>query len=295
MSTQPANNFTVQPFTADGVVNAGDVRIRSVPSTEGNNPIKLVGSGAKVSITGKVTTTGTPADWYQIAFNGNSAYIASQWVTVITGAADALTSGTPTQVASSPVPAAPVADECPSSVLKVPYSTQIMSDGKGHDACGETSVKMVVGFYGKDPGDSVQTMANKLGKWGLTTGSNDLIKLAGLYGVSLSVLTHDNTLDAIRAQLAASKPVILLVNYKDLGFRVHLGGGYGGDPTNQGAHWFVVIGVVDKTFYVNDPLWVLSDRHGKGGACLPISSDQLSKAAAAGAGMNNMKAYLALS
>jgi len=303
MSNPSTNNFSVQAYTAEGIVNAGGARVRTEPTAENNTPIDNLALGAKVEITGKVTTEGTPAYWYQISHNGTHAYVASQYINVetaptttpATAPTTAPTSAPAATPAAAPAAAPTSPDDCPPSVLSVPWHTQIMSDGSGHDACGETSVKMVLGFYGKDNGDSIQTLANKLGKWGKPTGSADLIHLAGLYGQPLAVLTHDNTLTAIRTQLADHKPLILLVNYKDLGFKVHLGGGIGGDPTNQGPHWLVAIGVQEDTFYLNDPLWMTADRHGKGGACLPISAEQLTKALAGGAAANGTSSYLALS
>jgi uncharacterized protein YvpB len=162
--------------------------------------------------------------------------------------------------------------DCPAA-LAVPWYSQIFPDGSGHNACGETSVKMLLGYYNKDKGDSIRALAEWLGLWGKDTGPDSLIRLAGHYGLSLTRLTPASSLNVLRDQLKQDKPIIILVNYADLGFEVHLGGG-----VNQGLHWLVVTGVQNDTFYINDPLWTAEMRGGKGGACLTITEAQLKKA-----------------
>ena len=167
-----------------------------------------------------------------------------------------------------------VSVNCPDGNLPVRWLSQIFADGSGHNACGETSVKMLLQYYGKDTGDSILNMAEWLKKWGQDTNVSDLILLANHYELTLNQLAHDTTFAAVKEQLANKRPVIILVNYLDLNFPIHLGSG-----ADQGFHWPLVIGYQNNTFYLHDPLWLESQNHGNGGACLAITEDQLAKAA----------------
>ncbi len=76
--------FTVQPYLASGVIGPHNVHIRKVPTTDNNDPIATLPSGTAIVITGKVSTTGTPADWYQISYQNQAAYLATTLVTLNT-------------------------------------------------------------------------------------------------------------------------------------------------------------------------------------------------------------------
>jgi uncharacterized protein YvpB len=282
--------FTVQPFDSQGYVSTDAVNIRSVPTTVGNVRLGKLYENTPVTITGKVTTGGDPAEWYQIKYNDGVGYAASTYITL--GVPAPATSTTPASTTPASTTPASTTDatstathlpNCPDGTLAVPWVSQIIN-GSGHNACGETSTRMLLGYYGKDNGDSIETMANWLGKWGQDTGVPDLIKLAAHYGVTISQVTHDTTFAVLKDHLANKRPVIILVNYLDLNFPVHLGGG-----ADMGLHWLVVIGYVNGTYYLNDPLWLASQRNGQGGACLPITEDQLGRAV-----RPNMANFLAL-
>src|SRR5258707_9020256 len=80
--TQSSPTFTVEPYSAHGFINVRDVNVRSVPTTISVTRLGVLQNNIPVTITGKVKTDGVLSDWFQIKYNNEYAYIASQFVTL---------------------------------------------------------------------------------------------------------------------------------------------------------------------------------------------------------------------
>lgn len=249
------------------------VNYRTVPTTTGNTPVGYLPLGTQVHIINKITTNETPSDWYQIDLQGRSYWVAARYVQINRAPVGGSQSGT-----------AP-ADSSQGIVLDVPWVTQIVGVS-GHNACGEASVTMLLKYYQKDPGATLEDMAASIGKVGKYTSDADLISLAWNYGkISLARLNPCASVDALYRPLVKRNPVILFVNYFDLHFDpTHLGGG-----ADQGLHWLVVTGYQGDAFILNDPLWLQTQRDGKGGAGLSITASDLEHAVRPG-----LSSFLAL-
>jgi len=157
--------------------------------------------------------------------------------------------------------------------LKVKWLSQLGVNAPGKFDCGQACVLMLPMY---------SNLAGKMRVADLTklidgrTSPFQLQSLAARFGLSLKayVSTNDDLPKLLRERLDQGRPVILLVDYVDLGFPVHLTSG-----NNQGLHWLVVIGYTDLGFIVNDPLWAASQRSGLGGGSLEITTEKLVKAA----------------
>jgi hypothetical protein len=120
--------------------------------------------------------------------------------------------------------------------------------------CGPDCVAMLLAYYGKLGSLTVDKLASETP---LAQGSG------GLYPVQLAVLgarhglplkVNDNTtLDVIRAEIDAGRPVIVLAAYRYILGRLDVNDN---KPGSDG-HFFVALGYDDSHFVVNDPdTWV---------------------------------------
>ena len=145
--------------------------------------------------------------------------------------------------------------------------------------CGQACIAMLMRFYGRGSGSiNVKDLTDIV--YGKTT-AKQLQQLAGRFSLSLlqNVLTNDVP-GFLRLELDRGKPIILLVNYADLGFKNHLLTGI-----QQGYHWLVVVGYEGDSFQVHDPLWLSwqdNGQSGRGGGFLKITASKLTFAARVG-------------
>lgn len=116
--------------------------------------------------------------------------------------------------------------------------------------CGPASVAMLLSLYGRLNGLTIDALANETGLRFNDSGlmPDALVKLAAAHGLTLR--NHIGTsLDAIRAEIDAGRPVIALIAYRFIGNRLDQADN---NPANDG-HYFVVTGYDDTHFVVNDP------------------------------------------
>jgi hypothetical protein len=160
-------------------------------------------------------------------------------------------------------------------LLEVPWASQVDVFSPGAFDCGQSCVLMLLKYYNHAaPGLVVKNLTDVVD--GRTTMSQ-LIALAAGFGLTLTSLPIAPTLNALQTglskQIDAGKPVILLVNYRQLGFDNIVA-----SKSDPGLHWLIVVGAEGDTFYVHDPLWMPIDRQGRGGAFVPIRIDSLVRA-----------------
>ncbi len=157
-------------------------------------------------------------------------------------------------------------------LLEVPWVSQVDVFSPGAFDCGQASVLMLLKYYNfATPGLIVKNLTDiRAGR----TSLSQLIELAAGFGLTISSLPIAPTLTAMQAaltkQIDAGKPVILLVNYRSLGFNNIVA-----SHSDPGLHWLVAVGAEGDTFYLHDPLWMPIDRQGRGGGFLPIRIDSL--------------------
>lgn len=159
-------------------------------------------------------------------------------------------------------------------ILDVPWVSQIGANAPGGFDCGQACVLMLLRYYDPQRHNSTRVIDLTNIRSGKTT-AQALVALAARFGLQLGTLPMDPTrLDDLRNTIANGRPVILLVNYLDLGFtESHLSTGL-----DQGLHWVVVHGFEGDQFVFHDPLWGENQRNGLGGSNLRISSRQLASA-----------------
>jgi uncharacterized protein YvpB len=162
-----------------------------------------------------------------------------------------------------------------STILEVPWLSQVDPNTApaGFD-CGQSCVLMLLRYYGKGEGLIVKNITDF--DAGRTT-AKDLVQIAHHFGLTLTINALGKTVSSLQnglnKLLAKGKPVIILVNYLDLGFDNMVA------KKDPGLHWLVVIGSEGgDTFYVNDPLWVSWDRQNRGGSMLPVRVETLARA-----------------
>ncbi|PJF44782.1 MAG: hypothetical protein CUN55_02240 [Phototrophicales bacterium] len=159
--------------------------------------------------------------------------------------------------------------------LDVPWVSQLGANAPGGFDCGQACVLMLLRYYMPERHKNTRVIDLTNIRSGRTT-AQALVKLAARFGLTLGLLDMDATrLDDLRNTIANGRPVILLVNYLDLGYtESHLSTGL-----DQGLHWIVVHGYEgEETFIFHDPLWGENQRNGLGGADLRISTRQLARA-----------------
>ncbi|HML21874.1 MAG TPA: hypothetical protein PKD09_09510 [Aggregatilinea sp.] len=151
--------------------------------------------------------------------------------------------------------------------LNVPYVSQLGDGATLPDDCGQASTLTLLLHYRRVTARVAVDMLSR-DTYGKTTAPQ-LVSLASRYDLPMAYDTAQNPDRGLLAAFEAGHPVILLVNYADLGFPVHLVGG-----VNQGLHWLVGTGQdEDGNWIVNDPLWV-----GSQGAGLTLSPARLKAA-----------------
>lgn len=165
-----------------------------------------------------------------------------------------------------------------SRTLDVPWVSQLGANAPGGFDCGQACVLMLLRYYMPDRHANTEVLDLTNIRSGKTT-AQALVSLAARFGLTLGTLDMDPTrLDDLRATIANGKPVILLVNYIDLGYtKAHLTSGL-----DQGLHWIVVHGFQDDdTFVFHDPLWGENQTNANGnmgGSNITISARQLARA-----------------
>lgn len=164
--------------------------------------------------------------------------------------------------------------------LRVPWISQLGPDVEGSGDCGQACILMLLYYYGIIEPTSPITVEHlceiKSGK----TSAADLVRLAAKFDLELITALVGYVSD-LRQYLYDERPVILLVNYNDLDFPVHLASG-----ANQGWHWLLVVGYEGEDFVVHDPLWLPSQRMGRGGGSITIPGNTLRAALVTTAGWN---------
>ncbi|MEO8393357.1 MAG: C39 family peptidase [Chloroflexota bacterium] len=163
-------------------------------------------------------------------------------------------------LAAIDIVAVPVAASPSEFKLNIQWVTQMDNRGSGNNDCGDACVFMLL-VYNDLPVPSRQEVYAVLqGK----TNFKQLIGLAQKY--DLTITSEGASVEPLRALLNEGKPVIFPVDYKMLGFRIHLAdAAHGGHGANQGPHWLVVVGYDDTGFFVHDPLWMPNTPNGQGG------------------------------
>lgn len=128
--------------------------------------------------------------------------------------------------------------------VDVPFVSQLNASAPGTNDCGQACVAMLGRMLGHDI--SVHQLTNK--KYGRTTAL-DLVKLGEYFNIRLQVKDINSANDV------NIFPMILLGDYKELPFPVHLKNG-----NNIGLHWIVVTGYDpnEEVFFLNDPLYLYS-------------------------------------
>lgn len=116
--------------------------------------------------------------------------------------------------------------------------------------CGPACVAMLLSLYGKLGTLTIDALAGETGLRFSDTGlmPDALVKLSKSHGLTL----HNHagtTLDAIRAEIDAVRPVIALIAYRFISGRLDQADN---NPANDG-HYFVITGYDDTHFVVNDP------------------------------------------
>lgn len=162
-----------------------------------------------------------------------------------------------------------------SRVLDVPWVSQLDADSPGSFDCGQACVLMLLKYHKNDSATQRLRVKDLTDVRPDRTSAAALRSLARHFGLALRELPmQPSSIDTLYPPISNGRPVILLVNYADLDFEVHLASGI-----NQGLHWIVVIGhTANGDFIVHDPLWTPTQRNGKGGASLPITKSQLRQA-----------------
>jgi hypothetical protein len=137
----------------------------------------------------------------------------------------------------------------------IPYRGQLDGSPYAEANCGPTAVGMVLEAYGMpQPLSTVRAKALDAQRmWGHGTGTliTALAQVVESYGLTTHGLRNGDginrwTLDELRDQLKAKRPVIAQVRYRALPGRE--GALYYGD------HYIVITGVVDDGFLYNDPI-----------------------------------------
>jgi uncharacterized protein YvpB len=248
--------FNRVPYTAEGVLNDSGVNIRTQPFTQNSASLAKVNKGTKVSITAKVTTEADPPNWYELDFQNQTGYIAANFVSP--SVATTASSGSPGSV-----------------LLPVPWFSQV--DSRHFEACGPTSVLMLLRAYQRGGADSLDDMSQFITITQTTNGGQLIVAArdAGPLALSASAVTPANLVDTLTSHLSQRKPVVLLIDYVKLTEAPfnpprHLKRG-----ATSVNHWWVVVGMDGDHFVINDPLWQSSENHGIGGRNLPISSADL--------------------
>lgn len=116
--------------------------------------------------------------------------------------------------------------------------------------CGVACVAMLLSYYGKLQGQTVDGLAREtalsLADVGLTP--LQLAVLGARHHLPLAV-ANDVTLDQLRAEIDAGRPVIALIAYRYILGRLDQADNVPG----KDLHFFVVLGYDDSHFVINDP------------------------------------------
>jgi uncharacterized protein YvpB len=160
------------------------------------------------------------------------------------------------------------------SVLEVPWVSQVdPNTAPAAFDCGQACILMLLKYHNKGAGLTVKNITDF--NEGRAT-DKELVSIAAHFGLPLNIVNIPKTVSGLQnglnKLLAAGRPVLILVNYLDLGFDNAVA------KKDPGLHWLVVIGSEGDTFYVNDPLWLAWDRQNRGGSMLPIRIEALARA-----------------
>jgi uncharacterized protein YvpB len=146
-------------------------------------------------------------------------------------------------------------------MLNVPFIPQWgVGANRAVNDCGVACVAMLLSYYGKLGGRTVDMLTRQTGLASSDSGllPMQLVVLASRYGLPLKV-NAGTTLDQIRAEIDAGRPVIALVSYRYILGRLDQADSVPG----KDLHFFVILGYDDTHFIANDPdTWVDYERYG---------------------------------
>ncbi len=148
----------------------------------------------------------------------------------------------------------------------VGQNTILNTDDYSNSDCGPASLTMWLNYRHKSV--TVDDVSRATGKpKGYTfTVFADLDRAANFYGLDLVHYLGTLTLDLIRREIDAKRPVLALVHYPSLPERYSL--------TYALSHWILIMGYDGDTFFYHDPYWPTA----VDGAAIPITSEQLTAA-----------------
>src|SRR5260221_14501854 len=144
-------------------------------------------------------------------------------------------------------------------MLQVPYHSQEDSDSRefGND-CGAACASMLLEWAGKGR-ISVNKLAEETALPSDRTGLNvkQVAILMTKNGLPAEAVHSTANFQAVKAQIAAGKPVVALINYGAISERQNKGDHFG--------HFVVVVGVEGDSVYLNDPdFWGNQMKYGAG-------------------------------
>jgi uncharacterized protein YvpB len=139
-------------------------------------------------------------------------------------------------------------------------------DDYSNSDCGPACVAMWLGYRGVTVSvDDVSRATSKPPGY-IYTVFADLDRAANQYGLDLVHQFGTLTLEIIRREIDARRPVLALVHYPSLPDRF--------SATYAQSHWILIVGYEGKTYFYHDPYWPTE----AGGALNPISAADLVKA-----------------
>jgi len=162
-------------------------------------------------------------------------------------------------------------------ILPVPYRSQFDGSAYAGSNCGPTAIAMVLEAYGQDvPTQALRDRANQLlGIYSPSSGTRtqDLARVVREHGLATFGLYYGQgrshwTLDDIRREVQAGRPVVMLTFYPAL-------------PNHHGAagisHYIVIVGLDGDNFLFNDS----ATKSIQSGYRVPITAADLGRAWAA--------------
>jgi hypothetical protein len=158
-------------------------------------------------------------------------------------------------------------NDAPEHVLTaVPWigqNTARTDDDYSNSDCGPACVAMWLNYRSKVV--TVDDVSKATGKPpGYTyTVFADLDRAANFYGLDLVHYLGTLTLDIIRREIDALRPVLALVHYPSLIEKF--------SKTYSLSHWILIMGYDGDTFFYHDPYWLTA----VDGAAIPITQAQL--------------------
>lgn len=154
-------------------------------------------------------------------------------------------------------------------ILAYPWigqNTPLSTDDWSNSDCGPACVAMIVSASRRITVDDA-SKATGLSRGYTYTVPQHLITAAASFGVKLTRMTG-LSIDALKNEINAGRPVIVLVHYASLLSRF--------DQNFRAGHWVLVVGYTDTEIVYHDPYWPSQD----GGSRLHIAYAAFGKAMA---------------